>query len=208
MGIDLSPTSPQEEGKALDPRVVRTRRVVLTAGRELLLEEGWDALTHAKLAERAGVGRATLYRHWPTSVSLLRDVLSDIAVMRVVARTGALRTDLIEELESIRLQLSEPGLGHVVATLVERSEWETDLRELKAQTSEKGTQSVRELLEAATRDGRLHPDLDVDLALARLVGVVFFERFFARRALAAKFIEAIVDCFLAESVADAVTGAP
>lgn len=182
--------------------------MVLAAGRELLLEEGWDALTHARLAERAGIGRATLYRHWPTSVALLQDVLGSIAVMRDSTPTGVLRDDLIAELDGIRLQLSEPGLGHVVATLVERSEWEDGLRELKSQTSEQGTQAIRALLESAARDGRLDPGLDVDLALARLVGVVFYERFFARRPLGAGLAEVVVDGFLAESVPDGASGAP
>ncbi len=45
-----------------DPRVVRTRQRALDAGARLLLETGIDAVTHAQVAEVAGVGRRTLYR--------------------------------------------------------------------------------------------------------------------------------------------------
>jgi AcrR family transcriptional regulator len=49
----------------VDPRVVRTRLAVLEAATMLLRTEGPGAVTHARVAEAAGVGRATIYRHWP-----------------------------------------------------------------------------------------------------------------------------------------------
>jgi AcrR family transcriptional regulator len=45
--------------------VERTRRHVLAVARELLPEVGPAGLTYSLLAERAGVTRQTLYRHWP-----------------------------------------------------------------------------------------------------------------------------------------------
>jgi AcrR family transcriptional regulator len=44
---------------------------MLAAARELLAEAGPAGLTYSVLAERAGVTRQTLYRHWPTRSSLL-----------------------------------------------------------------------------------------------------------------------------------------
>jgi len=49
----------------MDPRVVRTRRDVLAAAREVLLEEGWEGVTVSRVADRSGYARTTLYRHWP-----------------------------------------------------------------------------------------------------------------------------------------------
>lgn len=57
-----------------NPRVQRTRARILTVARELLPEVGLTGLTTALLAERAGVTRQTLYRHWPNRAALLSDV--------------------------------------------------------------------------------------------------------------------------------------
>jgi AcrR family transcriptional regulator len=58
-----------------NPRVRRTRDRMLAAARELLAETGPAGLTYSVLAERAGVTRQTLYRHWPARSSLLVDMI-------------------------------------------------------------------------------------------------------------------------------------
>jgi AcrR family transcriptional regulator len=58
-----------------NPRVQRTRNRVLDVARELLPQVGPAGLTYALLAERAGVTRQTLYRHWPARAALLFDLI-------------------------------------------------------------------------------------------------------------------------------------
>ena len=58
-----------------NPRVRRTRDRMLAAARELLAETGPAGLTYSVLAERAGVTRQTLYRHWPAKSGLLVDLI-------------------------------------------------------------------------------------------------------------------------------------
>lgn len=50
--------------KKTDRRVIRTRRLLRDALMELILEKGYDAVTVQDIAERANVGRATLYLHY------------------------------------------------------------------------------------------------------------------------------------------------
>jgi AcrR family transcriptional regulator len=57
------------------PRVERTRSHILAVARELLPEVGPAGLTYSLLAERAGVTRQTLYRHWPARPALLVDMI-------------------------------------------------------------------------------------------------------------------------------------
>ena len=45
-----------------DPRTVRSREAILAAARHLLLHHGPAAVTHQRVAEQAGVGRATVSR--------------------------------------------------------------------------------------------------------------------------------------------------
>src|SRR5271170_2991042 len=54
-----------------NPRVRRTRARILAAARDLLSQTGPAGLTYSALAERAGVTRQTLYRHWPARPALL-----------------------------------------------------------------------------------------------------------------------------------------
>jgi AcrR family transcriptional regulator len=66
---------PYNTPDAANPRVQRTRDRMLAAARELLAGAGPAGLTYSLLAERAGVTRQTLYRHWPARSSLLADLI-------------------------------------------------------------------------------------------------------------------------------------
>ncbi|MEZ5144820.1 MAG: TetR/AcrR family transcriptional regulator [Acidimicrobiales bacterium] len=55
-------------GRPRDPRV---DDAVGEAVLELLGEQGWRALTVAQVAERAGVGRASIYRRWTTKEAMI-----------------------------------------------------------------------------------------------------------------------------------------
>src|SRR5580693_10580271 len=66
---------PYRTPDAANPRVRRTRERILAAARELLSEVGPTGLSYSLLAERAGVTRQTLYRHWPRRAALLVDLI-------------------------------------------------------------------------------------------------------------------------------------
>lgn len=57
------------------PRAARSRPAILAAARELILEGGYESLTMEGIASRAGVGKQTLYRWWPSKGGLLADAL-------------------------------------------------------------------------------------------------------------------------------------
>ncbi|MGO1583107.1 MAG: TetR/AcrR family transcriptional regulator [Actinomycetaceae bacterium] len=57
----------------------RVRAAVL----ELLTTCGWPAVTHAEVASRAGVHRATVYRRWPARSDLLLEAIADAAARQV-----------------------------------------------------------------------------------------------------------------------------
>lgn len=59
-------------GPAIDRRKQRTRAALLRAFVELLLEHGYEAVSVTQVADRADVGRSTLYEHFRTKDDLLR----------------------------------------------------------------------------------------------------------------------------------------
>ncbi len=55
----------------LDPRVRRTRSLILQAFMELLPEKGFQAVSVQDITEKAGINRATFYAHFPDKYALL-----------------------------------------------------------------------------------------------------------------------------------------
>ena len=172
-------TAAVEPDSYVSPRVERTRQRALWAGREILLNEGWDALSQTRVAEVAGIGRATVYRHWPDRISLLQDICTaEVDRVRTVP-TGDLRRDLCTELQTLWREVVEGGFDKVVVALTDRCFWEPELLPVKAAAVEHGTATVRQILTDAIARGELAPDLDLEGAIAALAGPLVYRELFA-----------------------------
>ena len=65
--------------ETVDPRIVRTREVVIAAATELLATEGIGRLTIDAIAQRSGVARSTIYRNWPERADLFLAAFESVA---------------------------------------------------------------------------------------------------------------------------------
>ncbi|CKI24293.1 TetR/AcrR family transcriptional regulator [Mycolicibacterium smegmatis] len=82
---------------------------VLTAVRELLVEEGYQGTTVLAVARRAGVGAPTIYRRWPTKEALVEDAaFGHPSPVPMPAPTGDLRADLREWVAMFLDWLAQP----------------------------------------------------------------------------------------------------
>jgi AcrR family transcriptional regulator len=86
-------------GRPRDPGV---EDAALGAARSLLIESGFAGCTIAAVAERAGVGKGTIYLRWPDKETLVAEAIRDAVTVDVPRPdTGSVRGDLLEILESL-----------------------------------------------------------------------------------------------------------
>ena len=144
----------------MDPRVVRTRSDVLQAAVDVLVDEGWDAVTHPHVARVAGYSKATLYAHWPDRLALVRDAFATFGQMPHAAPVGTLREDLLIELRSFRTAMEEHRLDRALAVLAERAPAVPELAPIRDAYVADGERPLRErlgpLLEPAAVDVAVH----------------------------------------------------
>jgi AcrR family transcriptional regulator len=169
------------------------------------MSEGWEAVTHLRVAEQSELGRATVYRHWPTSADLLRDTLEREMMEIVIRPTTDLRSDLKVILRLVRREIVDRGAGRALAALIDRAEWNAELSQIRRDLARRGTFVIRERVTAACALGELDPDLDPDLAVSQLAGPILFRRLVSGEAIGPSFIAAVVDDFIA---AHSVHGLP
>jgi AcrR family transcriptional regulator len=182
----------------LDPRVARTRDAVLEAVRTLVRRDGVEAVTHQQVAVEAGIGRATVYRHWPDRTHLLLDALAEPEDPESWTGSGDLVVDLTRELGRLQRILTGSPFVPELAALLGRSEWEPALRELEEQLLAHGTAGLQRSLQQAIDRGELPADLDVDGALARLAGPLFYRRMLAHRPVDDRLVDEVVASFVAQ----------
>jgi AcrR family transcriptional regulator len=177
----------------MDARVERTASKVSEAVQALALEQGLDGVTHQAVAERAGVGRATLYRHWPDRDALLVEGFGHARFSPPPA-TGELRADLFGLLESLRAGLVDGPLARFVAALLERSFHHEPSAKLLDTLTAQGHHALERRLRQAVEVGEL--EVNVSLAVAQLGGAVFYRALIRRERLSPRFIGQLVDDFL------------
>jgi AcrR family transcriptional regulator len=149
---------------------IRNRERILAAAREAFVAEGVEVPLD-EIARRAGVGNATLYRHFPDRKSLLFHVLLYVN-QRVIERAESLLEgdlDPFEALSEALLGTSEEGIGALCTVLVD-SGIDPEHPELVA-SRERVTELTERMFERARASGQLRDDVgsgDLMLAVARL----------------------------------------
>jgi AcrR family transcriptional regulator len=180
---------------SVDPRVTRTREVALRSAQTLLLRKGLSAVTHLHVAEHSGVGRKTLYRHWPTSHDLIYETFSS-ANFPQAQRTGNLRADLLAHLEALRVALVDGPLSYLIHALNERATTDDNIAELRDRLTAEGCEPIREILRDAIRTKTLRARLDIEDAASHLEGPLFYRTLVRNETVPARLVTKLVDQFL------------
>jgi AcrR family transcriptional regulator len=183
----------------LDPRVERSRAAILAGALAVLYEEGWDAVTQERVAAEAGVGRATVYRHWPDRVTLLIDIIEILAKEMHREPSGDLRADLIGEVERFGSIVSQPSQGHLISALAYYARTDPEIERARDRMTARHVSLVREAVLRGIDAGELDPTTDSDQAVAQLFGPICYRILLSGEPVLAQFVESIVDQFISVS---------
>ena len=150
---------------------------MLHAVDDLLVEVGYGALTMKAIAERAGVGRQTVYRWWSTKAEVLFE-----AAMTDAARELAIdpRAGTVEDLTAYAaavvafLTTSDAGAGY--RALVGEAQHDSAVAAMMTSAS-LFDDAAEPVIARAVERGDLPADVDVRATTALLVGPIFFRVF-------------------------------
>jgi AcrR family transcriptional regulator len=137
---------PYRAPDAANPRVQRTRDRMLAAARELLAETGPAGLTYSMLAERAGVTRQTLYRHWPARSTLLTDMILEGSTGGYPEPGEDPAAVATAWLASLRDGFRDPARRAVVLAVTAQADADPDSAEALAQLSADRRAALNDLL--------------------------------------------------------------
>ncbi|MDL2078195.1 TetR/AcrR family transcriptional regulator [Streptomyces sp. GXMU-J15] len=143
------------------PRDERVDRAVLGAVVALVAEGGLATVTMDAVALRAGVGKMTIYRRWPTK----QDLLIAAAEARVgplsVPDLGDFRAELRVVLETRLKVYREPGIDRLLAAVIGAAAEADAVRSAYGAYSARVMAETRNILERGIARGEVRPDTDV-----------------------------------------------
>ncbi|MER5355570.1 TetR/AcrR family transcriptional regulator [Kitasatospora sp. NPDC002551] len=183
-------------------RSEQSRTAILTAASELLGEIGFGRLTIEKIAARAGVGKQTIYRWWPSKGAVVFDAFlaanENASGSLALPDTGDLAEDLRTVLRLTALELADPAFNRTGRALT--AEVLTDpglLREYRERLLDPLLEVTRDRLRAAREAGQLRADADLDLALELLYGPLYYRWLHGLGPLDAGYADQVVAALLA-----------
>jgi AcrR family transcriptional regulator len=182
------------------PRSERSRRAILRAVSELVLERDVSEISMDAVAERAEASKATIYRWWPSKELLVLDALRDEwdVVALEASNTGTLAGDLRALILPWTRELAAKPYGRVIASLLARVHADAEFaQEYRTHFVLLRREHARIAFLRAIERGEIPAATDVEAALDLLYGPIYHRFLHGHAAVTDSFADTIVDYVVA-----------
>lgn len=169
------------------PRSSAAHRAALDATTALLLEVGVEGTTIEEVAARSGVARSTVYRHFGSREELLAAAARDCVGTVATPDTGSLADDL----RLLLARLAEPDeeqVSDLLPLLIDAASRDPRMDEVVRAVLEERRRPLLTVLRLAQLRGEVGADLELDTALAMVIGPLVYRRMVERRQLTPEFL--------------------
>ncbi|WP_290060236.1 TetR/AcrR family transcriptional regulator [Amycolatopsis solani] len=159
-----------------------------------LADTGYARTSMDAVARRAGVGKAALYRRWPSKQAMLAELIREkvAGALPPTPDTGALRGDLRELFATFRGQLAHPLITRIGAGLLAEAAYDETLAEvLQTGVAEPRRAAAQAVLRNAIDRGELPPGLDPELGTDLLIAPLAFRMLVVKGPSDDEYLEAL-----------------
>src|SRR6476619_6262190 len=171
-GVGTRDDPPARRGRGR-PRDPATDHRITAAAAELLLQRGFDRTTVDDVAARAGVGKATVYRRWPSKEDLAVAAMETLYNVEMPEPdTGDIRRDLTESYRSVLAFVNTRDGAAFLRTPIAESVRDDRIAALHRESTERREDASRVTLERAIKRGQVRADIDIDSAIQWLGGLL------------------------------------
>ncbi|MGH3798173.1 MAG: TetR/AcrR family transcriptional regulator [Pseudonocardiaceae bacterium] len=195
MRSDSTPPAEHETARPGRRRSAQAHEAILDATLEKLHDVGFAGLTIEGVAARAGVGKTTVYRWWPTKNGLVIEALDRYLDAAPLQPTGDSRADIRALIQRIADTFARPPLGDVLPALaVDLTRDPEAAEQFRKMMGPRRAANAAVIQHIADR-GDLPRDVDPHALLDMLAGAILY-RSLLGAALTATLIEQLTDLVL------------
>src|SRR5215467_9198357 len=189
--------SPSRTKITVDPRIERSRQVILGAALEELGDVGYGAFTIESVARRAGVGKATIYRHWSHKLVLIADAFKMLQEERDPELiSGSPREKLERILRHVADVVADSPFSSCLPALIEAAERDRALRNFHYRFQAEARKPLIKLISDGVVSGDFPAHIDPELTAFSLLGAIFFCRLMTSTPFPQERIGGLIDTVL------------
>jgi AcrR family transcriptional regulator len=193
-GIRQASVTSQQSVHRGRPRDASAQESILKATRDILAASGYARLTIEGVAAKAGAGKATIYRWWPSKWQLVLEATAAHLAIGVVPDTGDTRRDLIvaagQLIKTFSDRLAAIVIYAVIASLDDDPKFARAFRDTWVLP---WRQSAEEAIRRGIARGNLAADTDANFVLDVIVGTVLQRTLVVPQPLTEGLAEALVE---------------
>ncbi len=183
--------------RALDPRIERSRRVILAAALGELGASGFGGFAIESVAARAGVGKSTIYRHWPDKLALIAAAFRQLQDERDPELiTGTPREKLVRILRHVAEILVDSPFSVCLPAMIDAAERDPALRDFHHRFQAEARKPTVALIASGIASGDFPSGRDPELTAQALLGAIFFRRLMTDTPFAPAEAGALIDTVL------------
>jgi AcrR family transcriptional regulator len=152
------------------PRDARVDQQIVEATLAEVADRGFGGATIESIAARAGVGKAAIYRRWPSREALLQFVALQVSEVVTPADTGDLRADLVAIFGPFSGEFYEGGAGALLPDLVAEAARDPKIRDMVRHLAVERRSVAVAAFERAAARGDLRRGVDIDTVVDMIAG--------------------------------------
>ena len=179
-----------------------SRLSILDAVLALCREEGYAKLSVEAIAARAGVGKQTIYRWWPSKGAVLLEALGREAATVAIPDTGDVLADMRTIISNAVELQSHPDFGQPLAALIAEAQQDPAIGPALLERFIRPRRApIVERLRRAQQVGQLPASLDMEAIVEVIFGALYHRLLLRSGPLDAAFASFVVDVVIAGRLA-------
>ncbi len=172
------------------PRSKKSREAILNAAHELLNEKGGAGISIESIARRAGVGKPTIYRWWPSLADIVLEALLQQADSAIPLPSYESLGRTLSDFLLLSVKAINEGAGVHLRFLMAQAQKDDDFRERFRENFVSRRRAVLfSILNEAVTQGEICPEYDLDILVDLVFGATWYRLLVGHAVLDEKFAD-------------------
>ena len=175
------------------PRSEEAEEAILAATIQLLSEKSLRDISMEEIARKAGVGKATIYKWWPSKACVaLNAFLRKTNQMVPTPDTGSVRRDILEQLRSVMVFYKSPA-GRILGQFVAESQVDKEFASLfRKRFLKPRREATGVVFDRGVERGEIDQNINRELVLDLIYGPAIYRMIVGHAPLEEKLADEIV----------------